>query len=169
MGDLVVLGANAKDRLNVVNGTTAVIVGLEVQQRAMVVRTLEEEPPKTVRLPGWYLDAEVQPRQSRRVDLAYARTDMRSQGLTRQRALLSLDGCEDTQGLYVQLTRARERTDLDLSVNPEPPLAGEAEPVPRRQPHQRHGRGPLADPAQRDPETVAMRDLGRAVRDVTAQ
>jgi ATP-dependent exoDNAse (exonuclease V) alpha subunit len=67
VGDLVVLGANAKDRLNVVNGTTAVIVDLEVQQRAMVVRTLEEEPPKTVRLPGWYLDAEVQPRQSRRV------------------------------------------------------------------------------------------------------
>ncbi len=33
------------------------------------------------------------------VDLSYARTDMRAQGLTRQRALLSLDCCEDTQGL----------------------------------------------------------------------
>jgi hypothetical protein len=48
----------------------------------MTVRTLEEEPAKTVRLPGWYLDAAVRPGQSRRVDLAYARTDMRSQGRT---------------------------------------------------------------------------------------
>ena len=92
VGDLMVLGANARDRLGVVNGTTAVIVGLEVQQRAMLVKTLEDKPPKTVRLPGWYLDAAVQPGQSRRVDLAYARTDMRSQGRTEQRALLALDG-----------------------------------------------------------------------------
>jgi len=120
VGDVVVLGANAKDRLGVVNGTTAVIVGLEVQQRAMLVRTLEDEPTKTVRLPGWYLDAEVQPGQSRRVDLAYARTDMRSQGRTERRALLALDGAEDMQGGYVQLTRSTQRTDLYLTVGPEP-------------------------------------------------
>jgi conjugative relaxase-like TrwC/TraI family protein len=120
VGDVVVLGANAKDRLGVVNGTTAVIVGLEVQQRAMLVRTLEDEPAKTVRLPGWYLDAEVQPGQSRRVDLAYARTDMRSQGRTERRALLALDGAEDMQGGYVQLTRSTQRTDLYLTVGPEP-------------------------------------------------
>jgi conjugative relaxase-like TrwC/TraI family protein len=134
VGDVVVLGANAKDRLNVVNGTTAVIVGLEVQQRAMVVRTLEEEPPKTVRLPGWYLDAEVRPGQSRRVDLAYARTDMRSQGRTEQRALLALDGAEDMQGGYVQLTRSRERTDLYLTVGPEPLGPDEERPHPSREP-----------------------------------
>jgi ATP-dependent exoDNAse (exonuclease V) alpha subunit len=134
VGDLVVLGANARDRLSVVNGTTAVIVGLEVQQRAMVVRTLEEEPPKTVRLPGWYLDAEVQPRQSRRVDLAYARTDMRSQGRTEQRALLALDGAEDMQGGYVQLSRSKQRTDLYLTVGPEPLGADEECPHPHREP-----------------------------------
>jgi hypothetical protein len=93
----------------VVNGTTAVILDLDPHGRAMTVRTLEEEPPKTVRLPGWYLDAAVRPGQSRRVDLAYARTDMRSQGRTEQRALLALDGAEDMQGGFVQLTRSKHR------------------------------------------------------------
>jgi conjugative relaxase-like TrwC/TraI family protein len=91
VGDVVVLGANAPDRLGVVNGTTAVIRELDLPGRAMTVQTLEDEPPQTVRLPGWYLDAPVRHGQSRRVDLAYARTDMRSQGRTEQRALLALD------------------------------------------------------------------------------
>jgi AAA domain/TrwC relaxase len=133
VGDVVVLGANAKDRLGVVNGTTAVIVGLEVQQRAMLVRTLEDEPPKTVRLPGWYLDATVRPGQSRRVDLAYARTDMRSQGRTEQRALLALDGTEDMQGGYVQLTRSTQRTDVYLTVGPEPLDPDDERPHPARE------------------------------------
>jgi hypothetical protein len=120
VGDVVVLGANARDRLGVVNGTTAAIVGLDVPGRAMMVRTLEDQPPRTVRLPGWYLDAAVRPGQSRQVDLAYARTDMRSQGRTERRALLALDGAEDMQGGYVQLTRSKERTDLYLTVGPEP-------------------------------------------------
>jgi AAA domain/TrwC relaxase len=133
VGDLVVLGANAKDRLGVVNGTTAVIVGLDVPGRAMTVRTLEEEPPRTVRLPSWYLDARVRPGQSRRVDLAYARTDMRSQGRTERRALLALDGIEDMQGGYVQLTRSTDRTDLYLTVGPEPVGADEERPHPSRE------------------------------------
>jgi hypothetical protein len=134
VGDVVVLGANAKDRLGVVNGTTAVIVDLDSRGRAMTVRTLEEEPPQTVRLPGWYLDAQVQPGQSRRVDLAYARTDMRSQGRTEQRALLALDGAEDMQGGYVQLTRSKQRTDLYLTVGPEPLDPDDERPLPSREP-----------------------------------
>jgi conjugative relaxase-like TrwC/TraI family protein len=130
VGDVVVLGANARDRLSVVNGTTAVIVDLDLRGRAMTVQTLEEEPAKTVRLPGWYLDAPVQPRQSRRVDLAYARTDMRSQGRTERRALLALDGTEDMQGGYVQLTRSTQRTDLYLTVGPEPLGPDEERPHP---------------------------------------
>jgi conjugative relaxase-like TrwC/TraI family protein len=133
VGDVVVLGANAKDRLGVVNGTTAIVQDLDVRGRAMTVRTLEEEPPKTVRLPGWYLDAAVHPGQSRRVDLAYARTDMRSQGRTEQRALLALDGAEDMQGGYVQLTRSKHRTDLYLTVGPEPLSADEERPHPSRE------------------------------------
>jgi AAA domain/TrwC relaxase len=133
VGDVVVLGANARDRLGVVNGTTAVVTGLDVSGRAMTVRTLEGEPPRTVRLPGWYLDATVRPGQSRRVDLAYARTDMRSQGRTEQRALLALDGAEDMQGGYVQLTRSKERTDLYLTVGPEPLGPDEERPHPSRE------------------------------------
>jgi hypothetical protein len=99
----------------------------------MTVRTLEEEPPKTVRLPGWYLDVAVRPGQSRRVDLAYARTDMRSQGRTERRALLALDGAEDMQGGYVQLTRSTQRTDLYLTVGPEPLGPDEERPHPSRE------------------------------------
>jgi hypothetical protein len=128
----VVLGANAIRRLGVANGTTGQ-VALDPARRTLTIHT-EGNRLATVRLPGWYLDGEVRPGQSRRVDLAYARTDMRAQGLTRQRALLSLDGCEDTQGLYVQLSRARERTDLYLAVTPEPPLAGQERAYPQPEP-----------------------------------
>jgi conjugative relaxase-like TrwC/TraI family protein len=133
VGDVVVLGANARERLGVVNGTTAIITGLDLPGRAMRIRTLEEEPPKTIRLPGWYLDAQVQPGQSRRVDLAYARTDMRSQGRTERRALLALDGAEDMQGGYVQLTRSKHRTDLYLTVGPEPLGPDDERPHPARE------------------------------------
>jgi AAA domain len=133
VGDVVVLGANAKDRLGVVNGTTAVIVDLDLRGRAMTVQTLEEKPQRTVRLPGWYLDSQVRPGQSRRVDLAYARTDMRSQGRTERRALLALDGAEDMQGGYVQLTRSKHRTDLYLTVGPEPLGPDEERPHPARE------------------------------------
>jgi conjugative relaxase-like TrwC/TraI family protein len=134
VGDVVVLGANAKDRLGVVNGTTAVIQQLDLPGRAMTVQTLEDEPAKRVRLPGWYLDAAVRPGQSRRVDLAYARTDMRSQGRTERRALLALDGAEDMQGGYVQLTRSTQRTDLYLTVGPEPLGPDDERPHPSREP-----------------------------------
>jgi conjugative relaxase-like TrwC/TraI family protein len=131
VGDQVVLGANALARLGVANGTSAVVTGLDVRGRALTVRTTEEDTPRTVRLPGWYLDAEVAPGGSRRVDLAYARTDMRSQGRTEQRALLALDGAEDMQGCYVQLSRSKERTDLYLTVGPAPLGDQEAHAHPR--------------------------------------
>jgi conjugative relaxase-like TrwC/TraI family protein len=147
VGDVVVLGANAPDRLSVVNGTTAVILGLDVPGRAMTVRTLEDDPPRVVRLPRWYLDAQVRPGQSRRVDLAYARTDMRSQGRTERRALLALDGAEDMQGGYVQLTRSTDRADMYLTVGPEPLGPDEERPHPRRE--------------QRAPEELLERVLSR--------
>ncbi len=134
VGDQVVLGANALARLGVANGTSAVVVGIDVRGRALTVRTTEEQSPRTVRLPGWYLDAEVAPGGSRRVDLAYARTDMRSQGRTEQRALLALDGAEDMQGCYVQLSRSKQRTDLYLTVGPAPLGDGEAHAHPSGEP-----------------------------------
>jgi conjugative relaxase-like TrwC/TraI family protein len=131
VGDRVVLGANALARLRVVNGTSAEVVDLDVPGRTLMVRTLDDEQPRTVTMPSWYLDGEVQPGQSRRVDLAYARTDMRSQGRTEQRALLALDGKEDMQGFYVQVSRSIERTDLYLTVGPEPLALEETHPHPR--------------------------------------
>jgi hypothetical protein len=64
------------------------------------------------------------------VDLAYARTDLRSQGRTEHRALLALEGKEDMQGFYVQISRSIERTDLYLTVGPEPLAVEEAHPHP---------------------------------------
>jgi hypothetical protein len=143
VGDRVVLGANALGRLGVANGTSAEITGLDVSRRTMTVRALQDEASNTVTLPAWYLDGAVRPGQSRRVDLAYARTDMRSQGRTEQRALLALDGKEDMQGFYVQVTRSIDRTDLYLTVGPEPLGPEEAHPHPqgeRLEPEQLLGR-----------------------------
>jgi hypothetical protein len=58
---------------------------------------------------------------------------MRSQGRTEQRALLALDGIEDMQGGYVQLTRSTDRTDLYLTVGPEPLDPDEERPHPARE------------------------------------
>jgi len=58
---------------------------------------------------------------------------MRSQGRTERRALLAVDGAEDMQGGYVQLTRSKERTDLYLTVGPEPLAADEERPHPGRE------------------------------------
>jgi hypothetical protein len=179
VGDRVVLGANALERLGVANGTSAEITGLDTRRRSMTVRTLDGEAAKTVTLPAWYLDGVVRPGQSRRVDLAYARTDMRSQGRTEQRALLALDGEEDMQGFYVQVSRSIERTDLYLTVGPEPLALEEAHPYPRGQrlePEQllsrvmtRDGSKTIADdlPRMLDVRRLSTRQL-RAQRDELA-
>jgi hypothetical protein len=54
------------------------------------------------------------------VDLAYATTGHRAQGLTRGRALVRLTGTEDVNWLYVQLSRAKNETTLYAVVGPEP-------------------------------------------------
>ncbi|MGH2815215.1 MAG: hypothetical protein ACRDLC_08665, partial [Actinomycetota bacterium] len=50
----------------------------------------------------------------------YATTGHRAQGLTRWRALVRLTGQEDSNWLYVQLSRARHQTTLYPVVGPEP-------------------------------------------------
>jgi hypothetical protein len=68
------------------------------------------------------------------VDLAYATTGHRAQGLTRGRALVRLTGAEDVNWLYVQLSRARQDTRLYAVVGPEPQGAGELDLPDREQP-----------------------------------
>jgi hypothetical protein len=73
-----------------------------------------------VTLPRWYLDGRQGGERNRRVDLAYATTGHRAQGLTRWRALVRITGRENVNWLNVQLSRARQDTRLYATVGPEP-------------------------------------------------
>ena len=89
---------------------------------------------RTVTLPRSYLDGRGRGERNRRVDLAYATTGHRAQGLTRGRALVRLIGTEDVNWLYVQLSRARYDTRLYAVVGPEPQGGGELDLPDRDQP-----------------------------------
>jgi conjugative relaxase-like TrwC/TraI family protein len=119
VGDRIVCGKNAISQLGVANGTRGAVTALDPQARTLTIR-LEGEQPREVTLPGWYLDGRGRGERNRRVDLAYATTGHRAQGLTRWRALVRLTGREDANWLYVQLSRARHETTLYPVVGPEP-------------------------------------------------
>jgi hypothetical protein len=103
----------------VANGTRGTITALDPEARTLTVR-LDGKDPREVVLPRWYLDGRGRGERNRRVDLAYATTGHRAQGLTRSRALVRLTGREDSNWLYVQLSRARHETTLYPVVGPEP-------------------------------------------------
>jgi conjugative relaxase-like TrwC/TraI family protein len=119
VGDRVVCGRNAITQLGVANGTRGTISALDPDQRTLTIR-VDRKDAKEVTLPGWYLDGRGRGERNRRVDLAYATTGHRAQGLTRWRALVRLTGTEDANWLYVQLSRARHDTRLYAVVGPEP-------------------------------------------------
>jgi conjugative relaxase-like TrwC/TraI family protein len=122
VGDLVVCGKNALRTLGVANATRGRITALDTEQRTI---TLQLEDGKPVTLTRAYLDE--RPRwwtrgnpDRRTLDLGYATTGHRSQGLTLDRALVRVAGAEDHQWLYVAATRgARQTTFFDV-VSPEP-------------------------------------------------
>jgi hypothetical protein len=124
VGDRVVCGRNAIAQLGVANGTRGTVTGLDTEARTLTIRVDGKEPQEVV-LPGWYLDGRQRRERNRRVDLAYATTGHRAQGLTRWRALVRLTGTEDSNWLYVQLSRARHQTTLYPVVGPEPHPAAE--------------------------------------------
>jgi AAA domain len=119
VGDRVVCGRNAIGQLGVANGTRGTVTALDPDARTLTIR-VEGKEPREVTLPGWYLDGRGRGERNRRVDLAYATTGHRAQGLTKWRALVRLTGHEDTNWLYVQLSRARHETTLYPVVGPEP-------------------------------------------------
>jgi conjugative relaxase-like TrwC/TraI family protein len=119
VGDRVVCGRNAIAQLGVANGTRGTIIALDPHARSLTLR-LDGKQPREVTLPGWYLDGRGRGERNRRVDLAYATTGHRAQGLTRWRALVRLTGTEDSNWLYVQLSRAQHQTTLYPVVGPEP-------------------------------------------------
>jgi hypothetical protein len=66
------------------------------------------------------------------VDLGYATTGHKAQGLTRWRALVLLTGREAANWLYVQLSRAKQATTIYTQVGPEP-AASEVDDLPERE------------------------------------
>jgi conjugative relaxase-like TrwC/TraI family protein len=133
VGDRVVCGHNAIGELGVANGSRGTITGLDPQARTLTLR-LDGPDGREVTLPRSYLDGRGHGERNRRVDLAYATTGHRAQGLTRGRALVRLTGSEDVNWLYVQLSRARQDTRLYAVVGPEPHGDGELDLPDREQP-----------------------------------
>ena len=133
VGDRVVCGHNAIAELGVANGSRGTITALDPQARTLTIR-LDGNDGREVTLPRSYLDGRGRGERNRRVDLAYATTGHRAQGLTRGRALVRLTGTEDVNWLYVQLSRARQDTRLYAVVGPEPQGAGELDLPDREQP-----------------------------------
>jgi hypothetical protein len=133
VGDRVVCGHNAIAELGVANGSRGTITALDPQARTLSLR-LDRHDRRTVTLPRSYLDGRGRGERNRRVDLAYATTGHRAQGLTRGRALVRLTGTEDVNWLYVQLSRARHDTHLYAVVGPEPQGGGELDLPDREQP-----------------------------------
>jgi conjugative relaxase-like TrwC/TraI family protein len=130
VGDQVMCGRNDLRRLGVANGTRGRVIALNKQDRAL---RLETEQGRQLTLPSAYLNGPV-PAGRRVVDLAYATTGHKAQGLTRWRALVRITGQEDANWLYVQLSRAKADTRLHTIVTPEPhPGAGEID-LPDREP-----------------------------------
>jgi conjugative relaxase-like TrwC/TraI family protein len=133
VGDRVVCGHNAIAELGVANGSRGVVTALDPHARTLTLR-LDGDDGREVILPRSYLDGRGRGERNRRVDLAYATTGHRAQGLTRGRALVRLTGTEDVNWLYVQLSRARQDTRLYAVVGPEPQDAGELDLPDREQP-----------------------------------
>jgi hypothetical protein len=129
----VVCGYNAIAELGVANGSRGTITALDPEGRTLTMR-LDRHDGRMVILPGSYLDGRGRSERNRRVDLAYATTGHRAQGLTRGRALVRLTGTEDVNWLYVQLSRARQDTRLYAVVGPEPQGAGELDLPDRERP-----------------------------------
>jgi len=130
VGDRVLLGRNDLRGLGVANGTRGTVTAVDTERRAL---TLETEQGRQLTLPAAYLDAPVPPGR-RVVDLAYATTGHKAQGLTRWRALVRISGQEDANWLYVQLSRARHDTRLHTIVTPEPHTSAGEVDLPDREP-----------------------------------
>jgi conjugative relaxase-like TrwC/TraI family protein len=132
VGDRVVCGRNAIGQLGIANGTRGIVTALDPDARTLTIQ-VDGKQPREVTLPGWYLDGRGRGERNRRVDMAYATTGHRAQGLTRWRALVRLTGLEDSNWLYVQLSRARHETTLYPVVGPEPQGPAELD-LPDREP-----------------------------------
>jgi hypothetical protein len=137
VGDQVVCGKNALRALGVANGSRGQVLAVDPQQRSM---TLRLDNGQQVSLPREYLDR--RPRwwlrgnpDRRTIDLGYATTGHRAQGVTLDRALVRVAGMEDREWFYVGATRAARATRFYDVVSPEPrPVELELDVPPARPP-----------------------------------
>ncbi len=167
VGDQVVCGKNTLQSLGVANASRGQVAALDLQQRSM---TLRLEDGRQVTLPREYLDERpawwVRGNPDRRtIDLAYATTGHKAQGITRDEALVRVTGSEDRQWLYVGGSRAIGRTTYYSVTTPEP--------ASRHDPEREALDVPAADrtPTNQADQlaTVARRDGGkRLAADTTA-
>jgi conjugative relaxase-like TrwC/TraI family protein len=124
VGDQVVCGKNALQSLGVANASRGQILALDPPQRTM---TLQLEDGREVTLPKKYLDERpswwLRGNPDRRtVDLAYATTGHKAQGITRDEVLVRVTSSEDRQWLYVGGSRGIGRTRYYSVVSPEPAI-----------------------------------------------
>jgi conjugative relaxase-like TrwC/TraI family protein len=160
VGDLVVCGKNALRTIGVANATRGQVTAIDPAERTI---TLQLEDGRHVTLTGAYL--EERPRwwtrgnpDRRTLDLGYATTGHRSQGVTLDRALVRVAGAEDNSWLYVAATRAAKETTFFDVVSPEPrPVELELD-VPRPEPHSIEGH--LAAVGRRDGSKHLAVDMG---------
>jgi len=124
VGDQVVCGKNALQALGLANASRGQVVAVDLEQRSM---TLKLEDGRDVTLPREYLDQ--RPAQwlrgnpeRRTVDLAYASTGHKSQGMTRDEALVRVTSSEDRQWLHVAGSRGIGKTTFYSVVSPEPAI-----------------------------------------------
>jgi conjugative relaxase-like TrwC/TraI family protein len=168
VGDQVVCGKNALRSLGVANASRGQVIALDCEQRSM---TLKLEDGREVTLPGAYLDERpawwLRGNPERRtVDLAYATTGHKSQGITRDEVLVRVTSAEDRQWLHVAGSRAIGRTRYYSVISPEPAIRS-------RDPEREALEVPAADhtPKQQAEQfaTVARRDGSkRLAADTTA-
>lgn len=160
VGDQVVCGKNALQGLGVANASRGQVVAVDAEQRAM---TLRLEDGRDVRLPREYLDERptwwLRGNPERRtVDLAYATTGHKAQGITRDEVLVRVTSSEDRQWLYVGGTRGIGKTTFYSVVSPEPA-------IPNRDPEREALDVPAADRTPKDQADqlvmVARRDRGK--------
>jgi hypothetical protein len=169
VGDRVVCGKNTLKRLGVANGTRGTVVAIDREARSLTIQIGDNADAKgrgaaegqTVTLPASYLDGKSRPGAPRRVDLAYATTGHKSQGLTKWTSLPFVSGSEDAQWLYVVLSRAKHLTRIYTVTGPEerPPELQEAPDTRRVQ----DGYERLAAAMGRDRAEVLASDARRLV------
>jgi AAA domain len=136
VGDQVVCGKNALRTLRVANGSRGQVLAVDPAQRSMTLQLDNSQQATLTRdyldhRPRWWLRGNP---KRRTIDLGYATTGHRAQGVTLDRALVRVAGTEDREWFYVGATRAGRATRFYDVVSPEPRPAEQELDVPTARP-----------------------------------